>query len=141
MDIETYQKSCKRTYPSFEQDLQTEKRIGRIAILLHAHLGISSEAGEFADAIKKYCIYGKPLDIENLVEELGDLLWYISLASDALNYSIPTIMEMNINKLRIRYPEKFTEQDALERKDKIDFTCVECGCKDGHFTHCLINQD
>src|SRR5437764_1204166 len=47
--------------------------------LLHAILGISGEAGELVDAFKKELIYGKTLDIENLKEEAGDILWYMAL--------------------------------------------------------------
>lgn len=86
--------------------------------LMHAQLGLSSEAGEFADALKRHTIYGKELDRENLKEELGDLLWYMALAANALGESLGTIAAANIAKLRDRYPEKYTDADALARKDK-----------------------
>lgn len=87
--------------------------------ILHAHLGLSSETGEIGDAIKKHFIYGRPLDYDNLKEECGDLLWYIALMLSACGYTMESCMEDNIQKLKIRYPEKFTERDAMERKDKI----------------------
>lgn len=86
--------------------------------LLHASMGLGTEAGEFADDLKKHIFYGKELDPEHLKEELGDLLWYIGIAADVLGTSVQEIMRDNIAKLKKRYPEKFTEQDALERKDE-----------------------
>lgn len=119
MTTKEYQEECRRTSPSFEQDLQVERRVQKIAMLLHAQLGIASEAGELADALKKYAIYGRLLDLSNINEELGDLLWYISLACDAIGLSMADVMNHNINKLRIRYPEKFTEEAAAKRADKV----------------------
>jgi NTP pyrophosphatase (non-canonical NTP hydrolase) len=83
--------------------------------LLHAQLGISTEAGEFADAIKRYLYYGKDLDRTNLVEELGDLTWYIGLAIGALGTTWGQVFEANIKKLKARYPNKFSEESALNR--------------------------
>lgn len=86
--------------------------------LAHAVLGISTESGELADAYKKFLIYGKSLDFENINEECGDLLWYICLALKAIGVSLEDCMEHNVEKLKIRYPEKFTEELAKERLDK-----------------------
>lgn len=86
--------------------------------LLHAVLGISGEAGELLDAVKKTFIYNKPLDVVNAKEELGDLLWYIALACRTLDVSFEEIMQMNIDKLSKRYPEKYTDADAIARADK-----------------------
>lgn len=87
--------------------------------LIHSQLGVSSESGELADAIKKFIIYGKELDIENIKEEYGDLLWYINIGLTSIGYTMEECMQANIDKLKLRYPEKFTEKDALERKDKL----------------------
>lgn len=86
--------------------------------LLHASLGISGEAGEFLDAVKKSFIYNKFLDKENAKEEIGDILWYVALACRALNVTFEEIMQENINKLTLRYPEKYTDSDAVARADK-----------------------
>ena len=83
--------------------------------LLHACMGIQTEAGEFCDSIKKAIYYGKKLDVVNLIEELGDLLWYIGVASDVLDVSLESIMEINISKLRARYGEEFSEEAAINR--------------------------
>lgn len=88
--------------------------------LLHATLGISGEAGELLDAVKKSFIYNKELDEVNAKEELGDLLWYIALACRSLDVSFEEIMQMNIDKLTKRYPEKYTDSDAVARADKAE---------------------
>jgi hypothetical protein len=83
--------------------------------LVHASIGMNTEQAEFADALKKHLYYGKSLDRTNLLEELGDQLWYIGIALDVLNSSFDEIMEMNINKLKARYGDKFNEEGALSR--------------------------
>jgi NTP pyrophosphatase (non-canonical NTP hydrolase) len=83
--------------------------------LLHAAIGISTEGGELLDALKKAIFYGKPLDSINLKEEVGDLMWYIALACHALGTTIDEVCIMNLNKLRARYPERFTSDAALVR--------------------------
>jgi NTP pyrophosphatase (non-canonical NTP hydrolase) len=86
--------------------------------LVHASFGISGEAGEFLDAVKKAFIYNKPLDVVNAKEELGDMMWYLALACRALNVSFEELMTMNIDKLKVRYPEKYTDEHAAARLDK-----------------------
>jgi NTP pyrophosphatase (non-canonical NTP hydrolase) len=84
-------------------------------MILHAALGLSTEAAEILDALKKHLIYGKPLDLVNLMEETGDTFWYTALLSKACNFTFEEVMEKNIAKLKARYGEKFNEKDALER--------------------------
>lgn len=83
--------------------------------LLHAGMGLATESGEFLDMLKKHIFYGKPLDLVNAREEIGDTLWYCSLAIDVLQTTLNEVMTVNINKLRVRYPEKFTEDLAENR--------------------------
>ncbi len=84
--------------------------------LLHAGIGLATETGEFLDAIKKSVFYGKELDRVNLKEELGDILWYLAIAMDALGTDFETEMEKNIQKLKARYGEAFS-QDSAEHRD------------------------
>lgn len=93
-------------------DRMSEHQIIR---LTHAGMGMTTEAGEFIDVLKKYAFYGKPIDKANLVEELGDLMWYIGIACSVLGVSVEKVMELNIGKLRKRYPEKFTNDNAKNR--------------------------
>lgn len=96
----------------------TAKRRDFTFDLLHASLGLSSEAGEFTDAVKKNFIYGKALDKENLIEELGDIMWFVALACEVLNVEMVDVMEQNIEKLKRRYPEKYSDELAIKRLDK-----------------------
>ena len=82
---------------------------------LHGAMGIHTESGELMDVYKKFIMYGKPIDIHNIGEENGDILWYIALICNFHGLSLEQIMEVNIAKLRMRYPNKFTEHDALNR--------------------------
>lgn len=83
--------------------------------LFHIALGVSGEAGEVSDAIKKALIYGGELDHTNVQEELGDTLWYIARYCMLYGVTMESIMEMNISKLKIRFPDKFTQNEALTR--------------------------
>lgn len=85
------------------------------ARVLHAAIGVCTEVGELQDALKKDFIYGKPFDHTNLVEEFGDILWYVAIGLNGLGVTLEEAMEKNIAKLRARYGEKFTSEKALER--------------------------
>jgi NTP pyrophosphatase (non-canonical NTP hydrolase) len=76
--------------------------------LLTAAFGISAEAGEFTEVVKKIFLQGKPYTEENIFHmkrELGDICWYIAQACMALDTNFREIMEMNYEKLSARYPE------------------------------------
>lgn len=83
--------------------------------LLHSAIGISTESGEVSDIMKKYIFYGKEIDKTNFKEELGDLFWYIGLACRTLDISFEEVWITNINKLKARYGNKFSEEKALNR--------------------------
>jgi NTP pyrophosphatase (non-canonical NTP hydrolase) len=88
------------------------------AHLLHMAVGISGEAGELLDAIKKHVIYNKPIDIENVKEELGDLLFYIQGIYNAIDVTQDEILAMNKEKLSVRYKNGYSDKAAQERADK-----------------------
>jgi NTP pyrophosphatase (non-canonical NTP hydrolase) len=104
----------------------------RTVRLLHAAFGLCTETGEIQDTIKKHIFYGKPVDTANLEEEFGDVLWYLALLCRYLNVSFEQMMAKNIAKLKARFPEKFTEELALNRDLKAEQTAVashiECAC-------------
>jgi len=83
--------------------------------ILHAAMGMVTEAGELMDAMKKHIIYGKPIDIVNVAEEMGDSFWYQALLAKTLGVTFEQVQEVNIKKLKARYPDKFTEHSALNR--------------------------
>ena len=76
-------------------------------ILAVAGLGLTGEAGEVADIIKKHVGHGRPLDQSRLADELGDVLWYVARICHSLECPMSVIMERNIAKLRARWPEGF----------------------------------
>jgi NTP pyrophosphatase (non-canonical NTP hydrolase) len=87
----------------------------RMTQLLHGAIGISTEAGEILDAFKKHIYYGKPLDEVNIMEEVGDVMFYIAIILREFGYSFEDAAKMNIDKLRLRYGERFSEYDAMNR--------------------------
>ena len=75
--------------------------------LLTAALGLSAEAGEFTEVVKKIILQGKPYNEDNVFHmkrELGDVCWYIAQACMALDTTFDEIIEMNVDKLKARYP-------------------------------------
>jgi NTP pyrophosphatase (non-canonical NTP hydrolase) len=78
-------------------------------------MGMATEAGEFLDMLKKHIFYGKPMDFVNAKEEIGDQMWYAGLAVDVLQTTFNEVLTVNIDKLKARYPEKFTEEAAINR--------------------------
>lgn len=83
--------------------------------MLHGILGVTSEAGELSDHLKRHTFYGTPFDAGNVKEECGDLLWYIALICRTCGFTLEEVMEANIAKLKRRFPEGFTEHHALNR--------------------------
>lgn len=86
-------------------------------LLLDGLMGLNGEAGEAIDLLKKHLFQGHPLDEEHLAKELGDIAWYLAEASYALGYSLETIFRMNLLKLAERYPEGFSSDRSLDRKE------------------------
>lgn len=85
--------------------------------LLNGALGLCGEAGEVADIIKKTVMQGHPIDKAHIAEELGDVCWYIAEAVSAIGYDLETVMQMNIDKLRRRYPMGFSTERSINREE------------------------
>ena len=86
--------------------------------LLNGIMGVMGEAGEVDDHIKKYMFQGHDLDVDKLKKELGDICWYVAMFARGLNMSLEDIMIMNIEKLKIRYPEGYFSVDrSVNRTD------------------------
>lgn len=105
---------AERTEPNYVEVAKRLKDPNTIR-LLHAGMGLVTEAGEYMDCLKKFIFYGKPLDKVNLREELGDVSWYARIAASALGDTFIGIIFTNIKKLLARFPEKFTEHQANVR--------------------------
>ena len=114
--MEDFIENSMRTESSFFKNLEDEEGSDYSKErLIHAQMGMQTECAEFADALKKSLFYGKTLDVVNLREELGDLMWYMAIAMDELGTDFQTEADRVIRKLKTRYPEKFTEDDAINR--------------------------
>jgi NTP pyrophosphatase (non-canonical NTP hydrolase) len=85
------------------------------ADIFHAALGIFTEAGEIMQAVQKSLETGEPIDLVNLKEEAGDAFWYLAILSRAADFTFGQAKKANIEKLMKRYPEKYSQEQALER--------------------------
>lgn len=88
--------------------------------LWHMATGVSGEAGELSDAVKRWTIYNKPLDLANVVEEMGDLEFYLQGIRSALGISRAEVLQANKEKLAVRYAANtYSDEAAQERADKV----------------------
>lgn len=85
-------------------------------VLINGVMGLCGESGEAIDLVKKHLAQGHELDTEHLAKELGDIAWYLAETATAIGYSLEEIMQMNIEKLKKRYPEGFDKEKSLNRE-------------------------
>lgn len=81
--------------------------------LINGAMGLCGEAGEAIDIVKKHVFHDHPLDRDALLRELGDVLWYAALTAEALDTDLDAIMALNIEKLRMRYPNGFDAEKSI----------------------------
>lgn len=115
MTINEYQKEALRT---------ASNKYTQYPMILNGVLGLGGESGECLDIVKKHLFQGHTLDKEHLAEELGDVAWYLAVSAYALGYELESILQMNVDKLRKRYPEGFDSNRSVNRNED---TCVFCG--------------
>lgn len=109
-----YQKEALRT----ESPLPWMRASDSTLRLLQGLMGLNGEAGEAIDILKKHMFQGHELDREHLAKELGDVAWYLAVSADALGYTLEQVLQMNIDKLRVRYPDGFEADRSLNRKEE-----------------------
>jgi NTP pyrophosphatase (non-canonical NTP hydrolase) len=107
MEINEYQKAALRT---------KNTKLSSIEQLQNGILGLSGEAGECIDLLKKHLFQGHELNKEHVAKELGDVAWYLAISADTIGYDLGTILQMNIDKLKARYPEGFDSGLSVHRK-------------------------
>lgn len=107
-----YQRMAMRT----AEEIDFSKN-GVNGLLLEGVLGLNGEAGECIDVVKKTLCQGHELDREHLIEELGDVAWYLAICCEGLGVSLEEVMEKNIEKLRARYPEGFDKARSINRAE------------------------
>ncbi len=109
MTINEYQTAALRT-------AQTDK-LTASDLLLNSALGLCGESGEVADLVKKHRFQGHDLDFEHIAKELGDIAWYLAVAAYSIGYDLETILQMNVDKLKARYPDGFSVDRSLHRAE------------------------
>jgi NTP pyrophosphatase (non-canonical NTP hydrolase) len=120
MNLETYKEESARTFAYRKEPLNEAT-----TDMLHCAIGCSTEAGELLDAFKKHIFYGKPLDKVNVGEEIADMMWYITNLARLSGLDVELLLQSNINKLRVRFPDKFTEEAAANRNLNAERTALE----------------
>ena len=108
MEINEYQKLAMVTL---------NKNLDKKEILTNSVMGLCGESGEACDIVKKHLFHGHELDRESLIKELGDVAWYLAEAAIALDINLDEVFERNIEKLKKRYPEGFSEERSISRTE------------------------
>lgn len=108
MKINEYQTEALRTASGMNQD---------VPMIVNGVLGLCREAGECADMVKKHLFQGHELDTVHLAKELGDVAWYLAVAAYSIGYDLETVFQMNVDKLRSRYPNGFEAERSLHRQE------------------------
>ncbi len=108
MSIQEYQELAMRTL---------NPELDKKDILINGVMGLCGESGEAIDIVKKHLAQGHELDTEHLARELGDIAWYLAETATAIGYHLEDILQMNIDKLKKRYPEGFAAEKSMHRPD------------------------
>lgn len=106
MQINDYEKSVLRT---------ANETLTPIEQLTNGLMGLNGEAGEAIDILKKHLYQGHELDYEHLVKELGDVAWYLTISAHAIGVSLETVLALNVDKLKDRYPDGFDPDRSVHR--------------------------
>lgn len=109
LTVNDYQRAALRT-------AQIDK-FSKDELLLNGVMGLCGEAGEVIDLVKKWKFQGHELNKKDILEELGDVIWYWSLACYALGVKASEVMEANIEKLKDRYQDGFSKERSINRKE------------------------
>lgn len=93
------------------------KELNQEEKLLNGAMGLVGEAGEVIDLLKKFKFHKKPFDRDKLLNEIGDVRWYLELLTIALDTTMEEVEAINTKKLNIRYPNGFSAEDSELRRD------------------------
>lgn len=114
MDFNTYQELSKRTMPPYGNYAEHRDTLGNYA------LGLAGESGETVDLIKKKLHHGHEVSLEEIKNELGDVLHYLSGIATIFDISLQDVAEANLAKLSKRYPNGFNTADSIARVDVVE---------------------
>lgn len=106
MTINEYQQLAMRTL---------NPELGKNDVLINGVMGLCGESGEAIDIVKKHLAQRHELDRAALLKELGDVAWYLAETAYALDASLEDVLQGNIDKLRMRYPEGFDAEQSIHR--------------------------
>ena len=129
MNAAEFVKATARTDGDSAHYSEASERYADNAEMLHYAIGICGESGELIDAVKKHVQYGRSLDLDNIKEEIGDILWFIARICDFYGWSIEEVMAGNIAKLQVRFPEKFTQEAEQNINTTEEMTALENAAK------------
>ena len=104
-------------YRQFVEGLFVKRREGTDGFM-HAAVGMVGESGEILEHIKKMWVYGKPFDHAKMHEEMGDLFHYFTMMCIKLGISWEDVINNNVTKLKKRYPNGYSDADAIARVDQ-----------------------
>ena len=85
-------------------------------LLINSVMGLCGESGEVIDLVKKHVSHGHSLNREKLIDELGDVAWYLAECATALDVTLEEVLLHNIEKLKKRYPEGFSSERSINRE-------------------------
>lgn len=85
--------------------------------ILEGLMGLNGEAGEALEVLKKAMFQGHEIDFDKIAEEIGDCLWYLSEVADAIGVPLEIIAMDNLNKLKNRYPDGYSDEKSVNRTD------------------------
>ena len=106
MTINEYQQAALRTESGMSKEYPR---------ILNGLMGLNGEAGEAIDILKKHFFQGHKFDQEHMAKELGDIARYLAVTADAIGYDLETIFQMNVDKLKARYPDGFNTEQSRNR--------------------------
>ena len=107
MTLNEYQQAAQRTSTTRQSMFQ----------IINGIMGLFGEGGELADVYKKYAFQGHEFDRDHMAKELGDVLWYVAETASGLGMTLEEIAQMNIDKLKARYPDGFEADRSLHRAE------------------------
>lgn len=116
LDLQSYTQAAARTCPSLGK-ISGAPDVQNYALLdnLHMTVGMVTEVGELVDVFKKNLAYNKPIDWVNVEEEVADVMWYLVNFCRINSIDLEKALYNNIQKLKVRFPDKFTGEAAINR--------------------------
>ena len=109
MEVNEYQKLAMTTL---------NPALNKRDVLINSVMGLCGESGEAIDLVKKHMMHGHDFDKEKFAKELGDIAWYLAEAATAIDTDLETIFQMNIDKLKKRYPDGFDSEKSIHRSEE-----------------------